>query len=108
MHLVFPPTDESDEEGEVMVEFDAPTHHAACKSVESVVSWKEREERVRERSEKAPLWDRHTVRRSKFAKSTVVSGKYVVHYQDEGVHGEETFLGAGCPRFATIPEEKAC
>ncbi|KAI0685826.1 hypothetical protein BC835DRAFT_1420892 [Cytidiella melzeri] len=91
VHLVFPPTIESDdEEEEVLV--DSPTSsRSSCDS------------------EKELLWEKHTARRSRFVDppktSVVTSGRYVVHYQDlSGVHGlsGETFGGLKC---TTIPEE---
>jgi len=115
VHLIFPPTLESDEE-EVFVE--SPTSTCVpCHAARSSTSLSSASDRGSEESagearsweEKDLLWGRQTTRRSKFARaSTVLSGQYVVHYHDEdGVHGrsEETFGMLPCGKFAPIMEE---
>lgn len=99
LHLVFPPTTESDDE-EVLVE--SPISDYSESSSSSSIRTVE--------SERDLLWEKHTVRRSKFVEppkvATVANGRYVVHYYDvSGVHGQaaETFGGFGC---TTIMEER--
>lgn len=113
VHLVFPPTAESDDE-EVLVGSPASASAASLSSAsasscatpvdeEEGYGWEAKEE----------LWGRQTAARSKFAgaperAALLAGGRYVVHYRDAGgVHGrgEETFGGFNCRTFAPIPEE---
>jgi hypothetical protein len=100
VHLVFPPTIESDEE-EVLV--DSPVSSSSSSSVWSSSS------PIHDVEERELLWGKYTTRRSRFVEppktSVVTNGRYIVHYQDtSGVHGfsAETFMGLGC---TAIPEE---
>ncbi|EKM53221.1 uncharacterized protein PHACADRAFT_259423 [Phanerochaete carnosa HHB-10118-sp] len=116
VHLVFPPTAESDED-EVFVDSPMSTcapHYRYPSASASVSSASDRgseesADETRSWEEKHLLWEKQTTRRSKFARaSTVLSGRYVVHYHDEdGVHGrgDETFGILPCGKFAAIPEE---
>lgn len=98
VHLVFPPTVESDDE-EVII--DSPTS-------ESSSAWSSD---APEKDEVDPAWERYVASRSRFVqppKTSVVASRYVVHYRDvSGTHGRgaETFQGLKCRAITTIPEE---
>lgn len=94
VHLVFPPTVESDDE-EVIIDSPTSSSSSPCD-----LSWKD------------PVWERYVARRSRFAQpsksSSVVTSRYVVHYHNlSGMHGHgsETFQGLKCGDITTIPEE---
>ena len=116
VHLVFPPTDESDED-EVFVDspsssYTTASYHSSSSASLSSTSENESEESTEEaRSWEDLMWERQTARRSKFARaSTAFSRRYVVHYHDEdGIHGrsEETFGVLPFRKFTSIPEEDA-
>ena len=103
LHLVFPPTTDSDDE-EILV--DSPISDSS----ESSSSSSSHSSAASAGSERDLLWEKHTPRRSKFVDppkvATVTNGRYVVHYQaSSGMHGHsaETFSGLQC---TTIPEER--
>ncbi|KAI0084616.1 hypothetical protein BDY19DRAFT_997531 [Irpex rosettiformis] len=95
LHLVFPPTTESDDE-EVLV--DSPVSDVSSHSSVTSSSGE---------SERDLLWEKHTARRSKFVEppkvaATVANRRYIVHYKDtSGAHGQEGGL-----KCTTIPEER--
>ena len=99
VHLVFPPTAESDDE-EVLIDSPTSTPSVEQEDVVDRAAWDSRE----------MLWENHTSRRSKFAdaRASLVTGRYVVHYRDaDGLHGkgDETFGGFKYRTFSPIPEE---
>ncbi|PSR90482.1 hypothetical protein PHLCEN_2v4900 [Hermanssonia centrifuga] len=90
VHLVFPPTTESDDEDVVV---DTPTSP------------------VSHQDEKECYMHKPSPRRCHFVlpmkPSSLVAGQYLVHYESPGVHGyqSETFQGLKFRTIATIPEE---